>query len=149
MQGLIALGISLVMVLIGLVVGKISERRHFRYLAEREAALTQIVRCNLKRLPKGCENRQSFLVMGSAVIATDYFKTLAAGLRNIFGGEMKSYRTLMNRARREAMVRMLEQAKEWDAGLVWNIRYETSTIQGKRRPGGVEVLAYGTAVKRA
>ncbi len=56
--------------------------------------------------------------MGSVVIATDYFKVFAAGLRNLFGGEMKTYRTLMGRARREAIVRMLEQAQELggDAG---------------------------------
>ena len=141
--------ISFGTILAGLIVGKITELRHLRRLAARDGELSDVIRCNLKKLPRGLEVKESFLVMGSAVIATDYFKTLAAGLRNIFGGEIKSYRTLMNRARREAVVRMLEEAKGRGAGLVWNVRFETSTIQGKRRPGGVEVLAYGTAVKRA
>jgi uncharacterized protein YbjQ (UPF0145 family) len=136
-------------ILVGLIVGKLTDSRHLRRLAAREGELCDVIRCNLKRLPRGLKTEESFLVTGSAVIATDYFKTVAAGLRNIFGGEIKSYQTLMNRARREAIVRMLEEAKGRGAGLVWNVRFETATIQGKRRPGGVEVLAYGTAVKRA
>jgi len=136
-------------ILVGLIVGKITESRHLCRLDASEGELSGVIRCNLKKLPRGLNIDDSFLVTGSAVIATDYFKTVAAGLRNIFGGEIKSYRTLMNRARREAMVRMLQEAKGRGAGLVWNVRFETATIQGKRRAGGVEVLAYGTAVKRA
>ena len=72
----------------------------------------------------------------------------ASGLHGLFGGEMKTYETLVNRARSEALVRMLEEAKKYEATIVWNIRFETSTISGKNRPGGVEVLAYGTAIVR-
>lgn len=136
-------------VAVGLIVGKITESRHLRSLTAREGQLNDVIRCNLRKLPRGLKISDSFLVTGSVMIATDRFKTMAASLRNIFGGEIKSYNTLMNRARREATVRMLEEAKGRGAGLVWNIRFETATIQGKRRPGGVEVLAYGTAVKRA
>ena len=139
--------IPVVLVIIGLVTGKYIEMKHLRNLAVRESALRDLSRCNLRTFPAGLKAEESFLVTGSAVIATDYFKVFAAGLRGLFGGEMKTYRSLMSRARREAVVRMLEQAKENGAGSVWNIRFETSTIQGKRRPGGVEVLAYGTAVR--
>lgn len=139
--------VPLVLVVLGLVTGKYIEMRHLRNLAVRESALRDLSRCNLRTLPAGLKAEESFLVTGSAVIATDYFKVFAAGLRGLFGGEMKTYRSLMTRARREAVVRMLEEAKANGAGSVWNIRFETSTIQGKRRPGGVEVLAYGTAVR--
>jgi len=137
----------LVLLVLGLVTGKYIEIRHLRNLAAREAALADVGICNLRSVPESLRVEETFLVSGSAVIATDYFKVFAAGLRGLFGGEMKTYRTLMNRARREAVVRMLDQAQGWGAQSVWNIRFETSTIQGKRRPGGVEVLAYGTAVK--
>lgn len=139
--------IPFVLVIIGFVTGKYIEMKHLRNLAVRESALRDLSRCNLRTLPAGLKAEKSFLVTGSAVIATDYFKVFAAGLRGLFGGEMKTYRSLMSRARREAMVRMLEEAKADGAGSVWNIRFETSTIQGKRRAGGVEVLAYGTAVR--
>lgn len=135
------------LIILGLVTGKYIERKHLRSLAIREKALHDLPRCNLRQLPADLEVKEGSLVTGSVVIATDYFKVFAAGLRGLFGGEMKTYRSLMSRARREAIVRMLQQARSRGADSVWNIRFETLTIQGKRKPGGVEVLAYGTAVK--
>ena len=86
------------------------------------------------------------LVSGSVVISVDYFKRILAGLRNIFGGNVQSYETLVDRARREAVLRMKESCP--DADYVLNLRLETSSIfKGKRKQvGSVEVLAYGTAV---
>jgi len=101
----------------------------------------------MRQLPRNLKVKDGFLVAGSVVIATDYFKVFAAGLRGLFGGELRTYRSLMSRARREALVRMLEQAKQAGAQAVWNVRFETSTIEGKRRAGGAEVLAYGTALR--
>lgn len=149
MEQLIGLTLSLLAIPIFLLIGKGMELHHFRRLAEREQAFKDIVLTNLRTIPPQLENRQAFLVVGSAVIATDYFKVFAAGLRTIFGGEIKSYVTLMERARREAVLRMLDQAVSQGAGIVWNVRYETSTIQGNQRnkPGGVEIIAYGTALK--
>lgn len=141
--------VPLFFVLVALLIGKGVELHHFKRLEEREGQFKDIIVTNLKTIPPQYTNGQAFFVMGSAVIATDYFKVFAAGLRTLFGGEMKSYVTLMERARREAMVRMLEQAKQKGATAVWNIRYETSTMRGQQRkkPGGVEILAYGTALK--
>ena len=136
-----------VLIILGLMTGKYIEKKHLRRLALREEALRNITGCNLRQFPSHLKIEQSFLVTGSVVIATDYFKVFAAGLRNLFGGEVKTYRSLMIRARREAMIRMLDEAQSHGADSVWNIRLETSSIQGKKRPGGVEVLAYGTAVK--
>ena len=69
-------------------------------------------------------------------------------MRNIFGGRVTSYETLLDRARREAILRMKEEAKELNAELVFNIKLETSSIyKGKGNSvGSVEVLAYGTAL---
>ena len=139
--------IPVVLIILGFATGKYIEKSHLRKLAVRETALRDMRKCNLRRLPTGLKVQESFLVTGSVVIATDYFKTFAAGLRNLLGGEIKTYRSLMGRARREAIVRMAEHAAELGADSVWNIRFETSTIRGKRRAGGVEMLAYGTAVK--
>ena len=139
----------LFLILGGLIIGKAIEMHHFRRLDEREAEYKNMIMTNLKTIPRQFENAQPFLVMGSAVIATDYFKVFAAGLRTLFGGEMKSYVTLMERARREAVLRMLQQAKQQGAHVIWNIRYETTCTGGQQRkkPGGVEVLVYGTALK--
>lgn len=138
------------LIVLGLVTGKCIEARHLKDLAKREEFLKGLKVCNLRRLPEELQIAESFIVTGSCVIATDYFKVFASSLRNLFGGEMKAYRSLMSRARREALARLLERSQKLGAGSVWNVRFETSTIQGKRKkPGGVEVLAYGTAVKSA
>ncbi|MFH1923844.1 MAG: YbjQ family protein, partial [Planctomycetota bacterium] len=139
------------MVFVGWLVGSTVEAAHFRKLAEWEQRLSGILMSDMKRLPPNWQVTDATLVVGEAVIATDYFKVFVAGLRNFFGGRVRSYETLMDRARREAIVRMLRQAQQLGANAVWNVRIETSTIQGKQqnKSGGVEVMAYGTALKVA
>lgn len=137
------------MLLVGWLVGSTVEAAHFRKLAQWEQRLSGILMSDMKRLPPNWQVTDATLVVGEAVIATDYFKVFTAGLRNLFGGRVRSYETLMDRARREATVRMLRQAQQLGANAVWNVRLETSTIQGKQqnKSGGVEVMAYGTALK--
>jgi uncharacterized protein YbjQ (UPF0145 family) len=87
------------------------------------------------------------LIVGSAVISVDYFKRFLAGLRALVGGRVKSYESLLDRARREALLRMKAEAP--DADVVVNLRIETASIsKGKRQKsiGTVEALAYGTAL---
>jgi uncharacterized protein YbjQ (UPF0145 family) len=82
------------------------------------------------------------------VISLDYFKRILAGLRNIFGGEISSYETLIDRARREAILRMKERSK--GASIILNVRIETSSIgqsaNQRKTVGSIEAIAYGTAV---
>jgi len=139
--------LPLLLLLTGLLAGKIIEKRHLKRLDAKEAELKGIIQCNLGSTTKVISASDSTLVSGSVVIATDHFKVFLAFFRNIFGGEMKSYNSLMIRARREAIVRMLEEAKVFNARIVTNIRFETATIQGKKKYGGIEVFAYGTAIK--
>jgi uncharacterized protein YbjQ (UPF0145 family) len=89
----------------------------------------------------------AFLVHGNVSVSVDYFKRLAAWLRQLFGGEIRVYGSLLDRARREASLRMKEQCQ--DADLFVNCRYETATIhQGQSNAiACVEVMAYGTAVR--
>ena len=89
---------------------------------------------------------KSHLVQGNVVISVDYFKRMLAGLRNFFGGTVQSYETLLDRARREAILRLKESCPQADQ--IINLRLETSSIYkgGKNRIGSVEILAYGTAI---
>ena len=137
------------LLLVGLIAGGAIEAAHFRRLTRCEQQLSGIMMSDMKQLPPNWDASEPKLVAGEAVIATDYFKVFVAGLRNLFGGRVRSYETLMERARREAIVRMLQQAQQSGANVVWNVRIETATIQGKqeKKSGGVEVLAYGTAMK--
>ncbi len=136
-------------ILLGLIFGRRAESRHFRNIAEREQALRDMVVCNLKTIPRSLGNSQAFLVTGEAVIAMDHFKIFLGGIRKLFGGEIRGYKTLMDRARREATLRMLEEARRSGARFVWNVRYETMMISDNpQNPGGVELIAYGTAMKQ-
>ncbi len=137
---------------LGLFVGGWNERRHLRSLDRREEAFKHMIVNNLKRVTEPDSASQATMVIGSAVIASDYLKTFLTNLRNLVGGEMRSMQSLMIRARREAIVRMLEQATQIGATEVWNVRLEfcsISQMRGKRGAASVEILAYGTAVKRA
>ena len=84
------------------------------------------------------------------VQSTTRSKRLLAILRNFFGGRVKAYEPLVDSARREAILRMKEEAKTKGAHMIVNLRLETSTIgrsaNKKNSVGSIEALAYGTAV---
>lgn len=142
----------IVLLCLGVIFGGLNERRHYERLRRDEAALSHIMRTNLKTIPeihaKGLE-QDCVMVTGSVVVALDFFKQIAAKLKGIFGGSIQSYETVLERARREAIVRMLKQADAIGATAVHNVRIEFSVIS-EHQPkgaGGAELLAYGTAVK--
>ena len=82
------------------------------------------------------------IVTGSTVRARHLGTDILASLKNLIGGELKSYSILLTEAREQAMERMIANAAELDADAVINFRFQTSTIA----PGASEVIAYGTAV---
>jgi uncharacterized protein YbjQ (UPF0145 family) len=145
----IQLGIPLLLICLGFLVGRVVERRHLRSLARREA-LSGPVLTNLESLPEGMRASASWFCMGSVVIASDYFKFTGAVLKNLVGGRLRTLETLIDRGRREALLRLREQAARHGADMVLNIRLETAIIlRGKRNQPypAPEVVAYGTAVK--
>lgn len=81
------------------------------------------------------------LVQGNTVRAKHIGRDIAAGLKNIVGGELKGYTELLTEARREAVSRMMGQAKELGANAVLNVRFSTSAVTA----GAAELYAYGTA----
>jgi len=143
------LGIWLLLILAGYVFGRRAESSHYRSIEKRERALEALPATNLRIAPehdaRGVLTR-SELVHGSVVISVDFFKTVMAGIRGIFGGRVRSYETLVDRARREAVLRMKESCP--GAHQIINLRLETASISGRsgRGVGSVEVLAYGTAL---
>ncbi len=83
------------------------------------------------------------LVKGNTVRTRWFGRDIAAGLRNIVGGEVKSYTQMLDKARDESIERMKEQAKKLKADAIIGIRMTTSDVM----QGSAEMLAYGTAVK--
>ena len=82
------------------------------------------------------------IVQGNTVRAKHIGRDIAAGFKNIVGGELKGYTELLTESRREALERMLAQAKELGANAVVNVRFTTSSVT----QGAAELYAYGTAV---
>lgn len=140
--------VILVLLALGYGFGRYAEKSHYKSIISREKDLNSIPAVATKIPPPGSQNYNSQLVAGNVVVSIDYFKRLIAGLRNIFGGRVSSYETLLDRARREAILRMKEEAHGLNAKLVFNIKLETSSIYKGRANavGSVEVLAYGTAL---
>ncbi|MEE9327756.1 MAG: heavy metal-binding domain-containing protein [Cocleimonas sp.] len=138
-----------ILVVLGYFFGKRAEKKHFKSLIEREKIMN-VLPAMASRIPPHDANYQQTLISGNVVVANDYFKTFVAGLRNFFGGRISTYETLLDRARREALLRMKEQAQEIGAEFVFNIKYETSSISGQssRRLPIIEVHAYGTALRK-
>ena len=132
---------------VGFIVGSIVEKKHYRSLEEREEGLKNLPVISLKKPLFDQEIRAVKLVSGSAVISIDFFKRFLAGLINFFGGNISSYETLIDGARREATLRMKESAN--GASEIINVRIETSSIsKNAQNIGSVEVLAYGSAIYR-
>ena len=148
-EAISSIGLTLFLFMLGYVGGSLAEKRHFKSIRQRELQTRQMVVCNF--VPQGQDPvDQSMLVTGSVVVSLDYFKRILAGLRFIFGGRVKSFETLLDRARREAVLRMKAQAQQHGYGSVINVRIETSSIAskgGKKGTAGVEVLAFGTAIR--
>jgi len=142
--------VFLVLLALGYTSGTIVERRHYRSIEQREADFLQLPAVTIKDVAYAPEQIAEIrFVSGNAVISIDYFKRLLASLRNIFGGNVKSYESLIDRARREAVLRMKAQAR--GAHVIVNTRIETSAIgkQANKKKGGlgsIEALAYGTAI---
>jgi len=137
-----------VLLTLGFTVGGFMERRHLRRLNVMEAELADVIVTDLKVLPGGVSAQPCGLVTGEVVIASDYFKTVAAKIKGLFGGELRTFQTLMDRARREALVRLAQRAKAMGANHVYNVRFATSNIGAMRRKRAsamVELYAYGTA----
>ncbi|MCH8531594.1 MAG: YbjQ family protein [Saccharospirillum sp.] len=133
---------------LGFFFGRHMEKKHYASIIERESD-TSLPLVFHERLPPLLPARETCLVAGSVVVSADYFKRFIASLRSLVGGRLNTYEALLDRGRREAILRLQAQAKAAGASQVFNIKMETSAIGGRYGQSGlscVEVLAYGTAL---
>lgn len=98
---------------------------------------------NLETVPGKQTVEHYGIAQGSSVRSKHLGRDFAAGIKNLFGGELKGYTELLSESRDEAMERMISQAKSMGANAVVNVRFSTSAIT----VGASEIFAYGTAVK--
>lgn len=140
--------IFIALLALGYFAGSWAEKKHYTSIEKREAELLQMPIVNGRKGYGEADAQHAEMVYGSAVISVDYFKRILAALRNVFGGTIRSYETLLDRARREAVLRMKESVPP-GTKIIINVRIETSAIgknTQKKNVGCVEALAYGTAL---
>jgi uncharacterized protein YbjQ (UPF0145 family) len=137
-----------VLMALGYTAGTIAEKKHFEDIKKREKLLINLPVVTGKNLAdQEREIETAVLVVGSAVISTDYFKRFAAALKNVFGGRLATYESIVDRGRREALLRMKEMAG--NADIILNAKIDTTAMGRKRSRNAVqsvEVIAYGTAI---
>jgi uncharacterized protein YbjQ (UPF0145 family) len=157
---IVGLCVPVVLIGIGLTVGRLVERRHLKRIAIRRAALSHMLISDLRTFPGHTDSAVPEpvpqLIMAEAVIAADYLKSFLAALRKIIGGELRSYQSLMYRAREEALLRVMEKAQSLGYDAVCNVRLETADIAGAAVHGGrkqkaafCSVICSATAYRRA
>lgn len=138
----------IVLLLLAWWIGAQIEKSHYASIRQREARWAHLPAVPTRTIEDGRTVAEARLVLGGVVIANNHFKKFVAGLRQFFGGRVQAYESLLDRARREAILRMKESCPE--AHAILNLRLETSTIS-QDEPGkgisGVEVLAHGTAIR--
>ena len=129
---------------VGWAFGRLNEGDHIKYLDVTEKELGHIVVSSERFYqPEISDGTQGVLVMGSVVIAQDFFKMIIARLLSLFGKNLTTYETLLERARREAVLRMKLEAQFLGYNQVSGLRLEVTSIN--LTGSMVEAIAYGTA----
>lgn len=98
---------------------------------------------NIEQVPGRQVMEHYGVVSGSTIRAKHVGRDMMAGLKNMFGGELKGYTELLEESRAEAILRMKKQAQSMGANAIVNVRFSTSSIA----QGAAEIYVYGTAVK--
>lgn len=148
----INIGLPLAVLAIAYLIGTVIERRHFADIRRRESAMRRFPATTFQSIPEDWEIADCDLIAANVVVSLDYFKRVIAGLRSIVGGRITTYEPLLDRARREAILRVTEQAQVQGFDAVINLRLETSRMANSETGqgiGGIEIVAYGTALMRA
>ena len=144
--------VTVILCAIGFIFGSIGENNHYRSIVEREANYRRILMFNEKHPPATIAGHDFFLVTGSVVMSGDYFKQMVAALKQLFGGRLTSFESMLDRGRREALLRMKEEAASKGATMIFNVSFQTTMLNNSgQRKGSVvcaEFLAYGTAATK-
>ncbi|MBR6099003.1 heavy metal-binding domain-containing protein [bacterium] len=130
--------------------GSTIEKKHYENIKAREAALSKTLCMTYgKAFSRSTKIKNSYLVSSSVVIGCDYFKAFLAYFRNLFGGNISAYESVLDRGKREAILRMKEQASARKAHAIINTKIETVMLDplGSKEHPKVCVTAYGTAIE--
>ena len=141
--------IFLVVLAVTLVTGLVGARRHDRQIRRLEDETLTRPAVTFRSLPDERIVERIDLAQGSVVMGVDYSRRFFASLKHLFGGELGYHSSMLDRARREALLRMKKSVP--DADLYLNTRLETAALAGVsgNATGVVEIVAYSTAIRFA
>ena len=105
--------------------------------------MTEIIVTTALEIPNKKIAKVLGIVRGNTIRSRNLGIDIAAGLKSLVGGEIKSFTDLISQARDEAFNRMVNEAKELGADAIIGMNFTSSTVMA----GASEILAYGTAVK--
>lgn len=140
----------LILLICTYAIGSRIEKNHFKKLKNREVRLFKFPYISFGKRAVSSKKvvKKLALVSGCAVVSGDYFKWFISNIRNFFGGRMVAYESIMDRARREALLRMRESAI--GADIIINTKIETVMLNDLATANDniprVAILAYGTAI---
>ena len=148
--------LDLIIIIFSLIIcyfiGNNIEKKHYKNIREREVALFKKRYVSFGKLKiNDSKVKDCFLVSAGVVVGCDYFKSFVAGLKNIFGGNVSAYETVLDRGRREALLRMRERAYRAGADIIINTKIDTVVLDpiGTQQNPKVSIMAYGTGIKYA
>ncbi len=137
------------LIICGVLIGQFVERSHFKSLQAHEQERGDFLITQVKSYPSAIRGQlPPTLVCAEVVIASDYLKNFFASWRNLFGGEVRSYSRMTERAKREVIRRLVDQAKSQGYNAICNVRIETAEIGDRRQKGAQAMsscIAYATA----
>jgi uncharacterized protein YbjQ (UPF0145 family) len=143
--------VTAILLALGFVSGRTIEHLHFLDLAKRERRQRRLVALTTRRVPTEWRVEEAMLLTGTVVISLDYWKRFAAGVRQLFGGNVRSFETLFERARREALLRLKEAAAAKGCDALVGVRLESAELASSGANGkgtaGVELIAVGTGLR--
>lgn len=126
------------------VQGALRDRARRRELLRLRRENAGVVLASTRAAPAAAADPAPALVTGSVVRCLDATRFTLATVRQVVGGEVKVLSACVALARDEALERMRADARARGYDAVVGVRFETTEILST----AVEVLAYGTAVRR-
>ena len=134
-----------VLLFIAYLTGTYTEKKHLTSIRQREQTAPKIPVLNTETGIPVKDVTETRLVSGSTVVGVDYFRHMLGGLINLFGGRISVFESALDRARREALLRMRQEAN--GADFIGCVRYETCILSENQHNAlpRVAVLVYGTA----
>jgi uncharacterized protein YbjQ (UPF0145 family) len=147
---LFVIGFPVMLLLFAWGVGTWMAARHEADLAERGTAVAHILVHDRGLLEDAVAGpNPPVMVTGEVTLGVDHFRGFLGQWKNLFGGQIRSYQMVLDRARREALMRLLEQTHSFGYNAVANVRIDFVDISGsaltRRKAADVSVLASATA----